>query len=259
MKIALVGFGKMGHMIKTCAEQCGHEVVATIDPIAQDASVVVPAGDSEAVARAVKSSGAEGIIEFSHPSAVMANIHALLPLGIPLVVGTTGWNDKVAEVEKLASDCGGVIMTSSNFSIGVNMFYKIVEEAVKIMQPFTDYDISTWEMHDNQKVDSPSGTAIEIAKRILENDSRKTEMVVDAFHERPKANELHVSSTRGGCVPGTHTVFIDSAADTIELTHRARSREGFAMGSVHALERLANGIKTGSLVRGKLYGMKDLF
>ncbi|MBQ1972063.1 MAG: 4-hydroxy-tetrahydrodipicolinate reductase, partial [Treponema sp.] len=145
------------------------------------------------------------------------------------------------------------------FSIGVNMFYKIVEEAVKIMQPFTEYDISTWEMHHNQKVDSPSGTAIEIAKRILENDSRKTEMVVDAFHERPKANELHVSSTRGGCVPGTHTVFIDSAADTIELTHRARSREGFAMGSVHALERLANGIKTGSLVRGKLYGMKDLF
>jgi 4-hydroxy-tetrahydrodipicolinate reductase len=104
MKIALVGFGKMGHMIKTCAEQCGHEVVATIDPIAQDASVVVPAGDSEAVARAVKSSGAEGIIEFSHPSAVMANIHALLPLGIPLVVGTTGWNDKISEVEKLASE-----------------------------------------------------------------------------------------------------------------------------------------------------------
>ena len=259
MKIALVGFGKMGHMIKTCAELCGHEVVATIDPIAQDASVVVPAGDSEAVARAVKSSGAEGIIEFRHPSAVMANIHALLPLGIPLVVGTTGWNDKISEVEKLASECGGVIMTSSNFSIGVNMFYKIVEEAVKIMQPFTEYDISTWEKHHNQKVDSPSGTAIEIAKRILENDSRKTEMVVDAFHERPKANELHVSSTRGGCVPGTHTVFIDSAADTIELTHRARSREGFAMGSVHALERLANGIKTGSLVRGKLYGMKDLF
>ena len=100
---------------------------------------------------------------------------------------------------------------------------------------------------------------LEIAKRILENDSRKTDIVVDAFHERPKANELHVSSTRGGCVPGTHTVFIDSAADTIELTHRARSREGFAMGSVHALERLANGIKTGNLVRGKLYGMKDLF
>ena len=259
MKIALVGYGKMGHMIKACAEKCGHEVVATIDPVASDASVIVPAGDSEAVARAVKSSGAEGIIEFSHPTAVMANIKSLLPLGLPLVVGTTGWNDKVAEVEKLAADCGGIIMTSSNFSIGVSMFYKIVEEAVKIMQPFTEYDISTWEMHHNQKADSPSGTALEIAKRILENDSRKTDIVVDAFHERPKANELHVSSTRGGCVPGTHTVFIDSAADTIELTHRARSREGFAMGSVHALERLSNGIKTGNLVRGKLYGMKDLF
>lgn len=259
MKIALVGYGKMGHMIEECAKSLGHEVVATVDVIAEDASVKVPAGDGDAVARAVKSSGAEGVIEFSHPTAVMGNIKALLPLGLPIVVGTTGWNDKHAEVEKMAQECGGTIMTSSNFSIGVNMLYKIVAEAVKIMEQWPEYDIATWEAHHNQKADSPSGTAITLAETILANTKKKDEMVTDAFHERPKANQLHVSSTRCGSIPGTHTVFFDSKADTIEITHTARSREGFAMGAVHALEKLDNAVKTGALTKGHLYGMKDLF
>ena len=259
MKIALVGYGKMGHMIAECAKTLGHEVVATVDVVSEDATVKVPVGDYDAVARAVKSSGAEGVIEFSHPTAVMGNIKALLPLGLPIVVGTTGWNDKHAEVDALAAKCGGIIMTSSNFSIGVNMLLKIIDEAVKIMEPWSEYDISTWEMHHNQKADSPSGTAITIAEHILANTKKKTEMVTDAFHEKPRAEQLHVSSTRCGAVPGTHTVFFDSKADTIEITHRARSREGFAMGSVHALERLSDAIKTGRLTKGKLYGMSDLF
>ncbi len=259
MKIALVGYGKMGHMIESCAKECGHEVVVTVDVVSDDATVKVAAGDYEAVARAVKSSGAEGVIEFSHPSAVMGNIKALLPLGLPVVVGTTGWNDKHEEVDRFAAECGGVIMTSSNFSIGVNMLYKIIDEAVKVMEQWAEYDISTWEMHHNQKADSPSGTAFEIAKHILANTKRKTEIVTDEFHERPRPEQLHVSSTRCGAVPGTHTVFFDSKADTIEITHRARSREGFAMGSVHALEKLAAGIKSGALSKGRLYGMNDLF
>ena len=259
MKIALVGYGKMGHMIHECAKTLGHEVVATVDVVSEDATVKVAAGDYAAVANAVKSSGAEGVIEFSHPTAVMGNIKALLPLGLPIVVGTTGWNDKYDEVNKMAADCGGIIMTSSNFSIGVNMLYKIVAEAVKIMEQWPEYDIATWEAHHNQKADSPSGTALSIAQIILDNTKKKTEIVTDAFHERPKANQLHVSSTRCGSIPGTHTVFFDSKADTIEITHRARSREGFAMGSVHALEKLSNAIKTGTLVKGKLYCMNDLF
>lgn len=259
MKIALVGYGKMGHMIADCAKSLGHEVVATVDVIAEDASVKVASGDYNAVARAVKSSGAEGVIEFSHPTAVMGNIKVLLPLGLPVVVGTTGWNDKMDEVDKLAAECGGIIMTSSNFSIGVNMLYKIVAEAVKIMEQWPEYDIATWEAHHNQKADSPSGTAITLAETILANTKKKNEIVTDAFHERPKANQLHVSSTRCGSIPGTHTVFFDSKADTIEITHTARSREGFAMGAVHALEKLSNSIKTGTLSKGHLYGMKDLF
>lgn len=259
MKIALVGYGKMGHMIENCAKSLNHEVVATIDTFADDASNKISQDDTESLKRIVKSSGAEGIIEFSHPISVLQNIKTLLPLGLPIVVGTTGWNDKYSEIDKLASDCGGIIMTSSNFSIGVNMLLKIVEEAVKIMEPWPEYDIATWEAHHNQKADSPSGTALSIAETILKNTKKKTEIVTDAFHEKPKPEQLHVSSTRCGHIPGTHTVMFDSAADTIEITHTARSREGFAMGAVHALEKLSDGIKSGKLSKGKLYFMKDLF
>lgn len=259
MKIALVGYGKMGHMIEQCAIRDGHEVVATIDVVAEDATNKIVAGDTAAMVRAVKSSGAEGIIEFTHPSVVMDNIKALLPLGLPLVVGTTGWNDKHEEVAAMAADVGGVIMTSANFSIGVNMFYKIVEEAAKIMSEFSEYDVATWEAHHNQKADSPSGTAIDIAKRIMKGNPAKTEIVTDAFHERPKNNQLHVSSTRCGNIPGTHKVFFDGTADTIELTHTARSREGFAQGAVKSLAKLDSAVKTGKLVKGKLYGWNDLF
>ncbi|MBQ0052412.1 MAG: 4-hydroxy-tetrahydrodipicolinate reductase [Treponema sp.] len=259
MKIALVGYGKMGHMIEACAKAAGHDVVATVDVVAKDATNLVAAGDYAAVADAVKKSGAEGVIEFSHPTAVMGNLNALIPLGIPVVVGTTGWGDKEAEIEALCAKSNGTAMRSSNFSIGVNMFYKIVEEAAKIMAEYSDYDVAVWEAHHNQKADSPSGTALEVARRVMAGNKTKTEMVFDAFHERPKANQLHVSSTRVGFVPGTHTVFFDSPADEIEVTHRARSREGFAKGSVVALEKLSAKLKSGELKSGALYGMSDLF
>ena len=259
MKIALVGYGKMGHMIEQCALRDGHEVVATIDPFAADASVKVPAGDADAVARAVKSSGAEGIIEFTHPTSVIGNVKALLPLGLPLVVGTTGWNDKYEEIAAYAKEVGGTVMTAGNFSIGVNMFYKIVEEAAKIMAEYKDYDVATWEAHHNQKADSPSGTALEVARRVMVGYKNKTEIVTDAFHERPQANQLHVSSTRCGNIPGTHKVFFDGTADTIELTHTARSREGFAVGAVQCVVKLDSPLKTGKLTKGNLYGWNDLF
>ena len=209
MKIALVGYGKMGHMIEQAAKRAGHEVVVTIDVIADDAKVKVAAGDTDSIVRAVKSSGAEGIIEFTHPTAVIANVRALLPLGLPLVVGTTGWNDKHAEIAEYAKQVGGTVMTAGNFSIGVNMFYKIVEEAAKLMAEYKDYDVATWEMHHNQKADSPSGTALEIAR--------------------------------------------------IELTHTARSREGFAVGAVESLVKLDAALKSGKVTKGNLYGWDDIY
>ncbi len=259
MKIALVGYGKMGHMIEQAAKRAGHEVVVTIDVIAEDAMVKVAQGDTDAIVRAVKSSGAEGVIEFTHPTAVLNNIKALLPLGLPLIVGTTGWNDKHEEINAYAKEVGGTLMTAGNMSIGVNMFYRIVEEAAKIMSQFSDYDVAIWELHHNQKADSPSGTALEIARRVQAGYKNKTEIVTDAFHERPAANQLHVSSTRCGNVPGTHKVFFDGTADTIEITHTARSREGFAVGTVNCLEKLDSAIKTGKLSKGALYSWEDLF
>ena len=259
MKIALVGYGKMGQMIAQAAKRAGHEIVTTIDVASDEAMVKVAQGDTDAIVRAVKSSGAEGIIEFTHPTAVLANIKALLPLGLPLVVGTTGWNDRHAEIDAYAKEVGGTLMTAGNMSIGVNMFYRIVEEAAKIMSQFSDYDVAVWELHHNQKADSPSGTALEIARRVQAGYTNKTEIVTDAFHERPAANQLHVSSTRCGNVPGTHKVFFDGTADTIEITHTARSREGFAVGAVNCLVKLDSAIKTGKLAKGGLYSWEDLF
>ena len=259
MKIGIIGYGQMGHMIHSCAKAAGHEVVITADPVAKDASLTFSLGDTKTLVAAVRGSGAEGIIEFSHPSAVMDNIRCLLPLGIPLVVGTTGWTDKETEVADLARQCGGTLMRSANFSVGVNMFYRIVEEAARLMDGYPEYDVATWEAHHVRKADSPSGTALEIARRILNVSSSKTEVVVYAFHEKPQPHQLHVSSTRSGSVPGTHTVFFDSPADTIELTHRARSREGFASGAVQSLVRLKEALDSGRLSPGAIYGMADLF
>lgn len=259
MKIALVGYGQMGHMIELWSKKLGHEVVATVDTIAPDAKYKVKSGDQDALVQAITQSGAEGIIDFSHPSAVLDNIKALLPTKLPLVVGTTGWNQHEDMVSQWASSTGGTIIRSANFSVGVNLFYRIVQEAAKLFSDFEEYDMAIWEAHHTRKADSPSGTALEIAKRVMCSNPHKTEIVTDAFHDKPNPEQLHVSSTRIGSVPGTHTLFIDSSADTIEITHRARSREGFACGAVRALERLDSALKTGLLQPGKLYSMEDLF
>lgn len=258
MNIVIVGYGKMGRLIKSVAEQKNHTVTASVDVAAADATVRVAPGDAEAVARAVKSAKADGIVEFSSPSAVVANIKALLPLGIPLVVGTTGWDDALPEITALAKNCGGVLLHASNFSIGVNMFYKIVEEAARLMSPFSEYDVAVWEMHHNQKADSPSGTALEIARRIMKNNAAKKNVATETLHEKAKPEQLHVTSTRCGANPGEHHVFFDSAADTITLTHRARNREGLANGAIFALERLVEGVKTGEFKRGSVYTMEDV-
>jgi 4-hydroxy-tetrahydrodipicolinate reductase len=236
MKIAIVGYGKMGHMIERAALARGHEVVCTVDVSASDAKVIT--NDPATMAEAVKKSGAQAAIEFSHPSSVLANIGALVATRIPLVVGTTGWYDSLGTVRKQVEQSTSTLMYSANFSVGVNLFYRIVSDAAKRMAEFEEYDVAVLESHHNQKADSPSGTGLEIAKRILEDIPRKTKVVTDAFDRKPAGDELHLASVRVGSVPGTHTVFFDSAADTIELTHTARNREGLALGAVRASEWL---------------------
>ncbi|OJF76184.1 MAG: 4-hydroxy-tetrahydrodipicolinate reductase [Treponema sp. CETP13] len=255
MKIALVGYGKMGHMLEIAAKSLGHEVVVTIDSYADDASVKV--STTKGIVEAVKNSGAEGIIEFTHPSSVIENIKALVPLKLPLVIGTTGWYDKLEDVKKLVKAENSSLFYSPNYSIGVNMFYKMVEHASSLMSQYSEYDCAIWEAHHNQKADSPSGTALAVAKSVMAGNPSKTEMVFDAFHKKPEPQQLHVSSTRCGSIPGTHKVFFDSPADTIEITHQARSREGFAMGAVRCLNWLDAGINDGFLNVGNVYTMKD--
>ena len=255
MKIAMIGYGKMGHMIKEIAEKRGHEV-KTIDSFDKTADFF--AENSADVAKVVKECGADIAIDFTHPKSVIDNMKAILPTGIPLVVGTTGWYDRMDEVVKLVKDTKNNLFWAGNFSIGVNMFYRIVQEATRLMAQYEEYDVAVWEAHHNQKADSPSGTAIEIAKRIMAENKRKTEMVDDAFRERPLPNQLHVSSTRIGMTPGTHKVFFDSPADTIELTHTVRNREGLAMGAIRASEWLFEGLKGGNLCKGEVFTMDDM-
>ncbi len=256
MNIALVGYGKMGHIIENIAKQKGHSVVATIDTFAQDATHKT--SNQEELAKAIAESKVDAIIEFTHPDAVLENIKTILPLGIPLVVGTTGWAKHVEEVADLAKKYNNALFYAANYSIGVNMFYKIVEEASKLMSNYEEYDVALWEAHHTQKADSPSGTAHDLAKAVMKGNTNKTEIVIDAFHSKPQAHQLHVSSTRVGSVPGTHTVFFDSMADTIELTHTARNREGFALGAVLASAWLFEGVQNNKLSKGNLYTMDDM-
>ncbi len=256
MKIALVGFGKMGHMIKQIALNRGNEVVATIDPIATDADV--KAKNASEIAEAVKKSGAEAVIEFTHPSVVLDNIKALISTDIPVIVGTTGWYAHLDEVKNVVKSKNASLFYAANYSIGVNLFYKIVKEAASIISEYDEYDAAVWESHHNQKADSPSGTALDVAKKVMEGMKQKTELVIGNFDGKPKKEQLQVASTRVGSVPGTHTVYFDSVADTIELTHTARSREGFALGAVVAAEFMANGLKSGALKKGETYTMTDL-
>ena len=259
MKIAIVGYGKMGKLIEQTAVAAGHEVVLTADAFDDAASVKVRLGDTDTLRQAVEGSGAEGIIEFTSPASVVANLKALLATRIPIVVGTTGWQDSRDDVAQVAQATGGTLVVSANFSVGVNVFYKIVQEAARLANAFSEYDAAVWEMHHNMKADSPSGTALETAQRVLAGFKRKDTIVTDEFTRRPAPNELHVSSTRCGSVPGTHKVIFDCPADTIEITHTARSRQGFAVGALHALENLVSMISRGDLERGRLYGMSDVF
>jgi 4-hydroxy-tetrahydrodipicolinate reductase len=238
MKIALIGYGRMGRMIEGIAKEKGHQVVSSIDPVSPGA------GFAEISSEAL--SGAQVAIEFSTPKAAVGNIEAALKLGIPLVVGTTGWLGRLDEVRAMVERNGGRMVYGSNYSIGVNLFYKIVEEAARLMNGFPMYDVGGFEAHHNQKADSPSGTAKSLAAILLRNIERKKTLVGDCLAERKiEPSELHFASLRLGAVPGTHTVSFDSGADTIELTHTARNREGLAAGAVMAAEWLLSSGRTG--------------
>lgn len=234
MKIALIGYGKMGHMIEQIALERGHEIVCKIDVGNQDDF------DSSAFA------SADVAIEFTNPTAAYSNYLRAFAHNVKVVSGSTGWmKDHKADVEALCKDGKQTLFWASNFSIGVAIFSAVNKYLAKIMNQFPQYDVKMTETHHLHKLDAPSGTAITLAEDIIDNLDRKKSWkagttVWDDGHvdgtEDHKSDELLVDSIRYDEVPGIHSIAYDSEADGITITHDAHSRKGFAFGAVLAAE-----------------------
>jgi 4-hydroxy-tetrahydrodipicolinate reductase len=256
MKVILIGYGKMGRLLEAKLGERGHNVLAAVDPCftgnnapAFPPTVLYPTLKDALNGKQGKSlKDADAVIEFSLPAVAPVNILFLINEKIPVVTGTTGWYDKLPEISKAVNSAGSSLLWSSNFSLGVNLFYRIACYAAKLMDPFKEYDVAGFETHHNNKADSPSGTAKTLVDLVLGRMTRKKTAVYQTLERRPDADELHFTSLRVGSVPGTHSLIFDSNADAIEITHTARNREGFAAGAVLAAEWLTaekrNGIFT---------------
>ncbi len=230
MKIAVIGYGAMGKLVRAAAETRGHQIVAAIDPKAPGATAtnISPA----------TLAGAEVAIDFSLPSSAVENIRQLCAAHTSVVIGTTGWYEKLDEVKQLVDNASVGLLYSANFSVGVHLFLKIVEEAARLVNAHAEFDIWGHEIHHYNKADSPSGTARSIEKIILAHVERKTAVVENKLDRRIEPHELHYSSTRAGAVNFSHTVGLDSPSDSITITHAARNRNGYAEGAVQTAEWL---------------------
>lgn len=220
MKIALIGYGKMGHAIEQIALQRGHEIVSVIDVNNQE----------DFTSDAFKS--ADVAIEFSMPAVAMDNYRRAFAAGVPVVSGTTGWLEHLPEIKE-ACKAGQTFFYASNFSLGVNIFFALNKYLAKIMNDFPAYDVRMVETHHVHKLDAPSGTAITLAEGLIDNIERKNKWVEG---KEPAEDEIGICSVREGEVPGIHTVIYESDVDTISITHDAKSHMGFALGAVIAAE-----------------------
>lgn len=220
MKILLVGYGKMGKTIEGIAIARGHEIAGRID--------IDNRQELDNVA-------ADVAIEFSHPDAAFDNVRKCIERGIPVVCGTTGWLARKPEIEKLTLEKDGAFFYASNYSLGVNLFFKLNEHLARMMNNFTDYDVTIDETHHTQKKDAPSGTAITLAEGVINHLERKKQWIEG---DGRGTSDLAIQSFREGDVPGTHVVRYTSAIDDIEIKHTAHTREGFALGAVMVAEWL---------------------
>jgi len=228
LKIALIGYGKMGREVEQVARSRGHTIAARIDPVSNATTA------SEISSQTI---GAVDVcVEFTGPASAVGNIEQVVRLGKPLVVGTTGWYQHLPAVEKMVMQEKAGLVYAPNFSLGVNLFYQLAIEAARLFHPFEEYDVCASEAHHRLKVDSPSGTARRLSEIVLEHFPRKRRVVVDSLNRAIEPDELHLVSLRAGHFPGTHSLAFDSSADTVELTHTARSRAGFASGALLAVE-----------------------
>ena len=225
MKLALVGYGKMGRAVESVALEKGHEVVARIDPILDTSSI-----DAEALG------GAEVAIDFTVPDVVADNVTALAAAGVDAVVGTTGWHSHLDEVTAAVVGAGTGMVHAANFSLGVNLFLRLARSAAKMADALDEYDVHIRETHHRHKIDHPSGTAITLADILIEELARKESWSATLPGDAPHPQVLYVASERVGETTGSHVVGLEGPDDRIELRHDARTRAGFARGAVAAAE-----------------------
>jgi 4-hydroxy-tetrahydrodipicolinate reductase len=241
MNIALIGYGKMGKMLESGALERGHRVIAVVEPYMPDSAA---AASGAPVYKTIAGAGAletaDIAIEFTRPESAPDNIRNLAGRKIPVVCGTTGWYALLDEISAEVRAAGSALLWASNFSLGVNIFYRIASCAAKAFDPFPEYDVGGMEAHHNKKADSPSGTAKTLVEKVLAAMTRKKQAAWDTLDGPPPADTIHFPSLRTGSVPGVHSLFFDSPADTVEITHTARGREGFAVGALRAAEWLAS-------------------
>jgi 4-hydroxy-tetrahydrodipicolinate reductase len=243
MQVGIVGYGRMGKMIRQKALEKGHHVAAVIDPLSKVKEVT-----ASELSPAIKP--LDVIIDFTHPKVLVENVKLYGELKVPAVIGTTGWYDRLSEVATIVKQAGIGLIWSGNFSLGVNIYFQLIKVAATLMERFDQYDAMVNEVHHRYKKDCPSGTAEMIGAILLDALSRKNRIVSGNPEKALSDEELHISSTRGGAVPGIHRVVFDSENDTISLEHSARNRSGFAEGALLAAEWIVN--KKG------LYNIDDL-
>ena len=215
MKVALLGYGRMGQAIEKIALERGHEIVIKkdLEPVEIDLGI------------------ADVAIDFSHPDAAFDNIVNCFRAGVPVVSGTTGWLDRFEEAKTTCSELNGALLYASNFSIGVNLFFNLNAYLARMMRSLKDYNVEMEEVHHIHKLDAPSGTAISLAEGIIENSAKEGWSL-----KRESDKEIFIGVKREGEVPGTHTIRYDSEVDSIQIRHTAHNRTGFALGAVVAAE-----------------------
>lgn len=247
MKIALLGYGKMGQIIERFATERGHDVVLKIG---------IENLNDFTVENLKK---ADVAIDFSAPDAAVSNIYKCFEAKLPIVVGTTGWYGELQKIKNDCEDSNNTLLYGSNFSIGVNIFFHLNKVLAKLMNNYPAYDVQVEEIHHTQKLDSPSGTAMTLAEGIIDEiDGKKewvNELVGSPTGDKTSADQLLIESHRIENVPGTHTVVYGSEVDDIEIKHTAHSRAGFALGAVVAAEWVQN--KRGFYSIADIFNFKD--
>jgi len=230
MNVALLGYGRMGHAVEAAATARGHEVHVKLD---------VDDNADGAGIDAARFAAVDVAVDFTQPSAVLDNVEATMRVGVPLVIGTTGWDDRAGEVRSIVEEHDGALVHAANFSIGANLFLRIIERAAALFDRFDDYDPYVFEHHHRNKIDAPSGTALRLAQAVIDGIDRKTHVQGGNPDGAIEPDGLHVASLRAGKAFGEHRVGFDGETDVIELVHLARGRDGFAHGAVLAAEWIA--------------------